>query len=44
MKSAGLDQLPPVMRGVVVCSKISPGNPSTKPTGTTVCTLWDELA
>ncbi len=44
MQSAGLDQLPSVRRVVLVGNKISPGNPSTKPDGTTVCTLWGELA
>ena len=44
MQSAGLDQLPSVRRVVLVGNKISPGNPSTKPDGTTVRTLWGELA
>ena len=44
MQSAGLDRLPPVKRVVLVGNKISPGNPSTKPDGTTVRTLWGELA
>ncbi len=44
MQGAGLDRLPPVRRVVLVGNKISPGNPSTKPDGTTVRTLWGELA
>ncbi len=44
MQSAGLDRLPSVKRVVLVGNKISPGNPSTKPDGTTVRTLWGELA
>ena len=44
MQGAGLDRLPPVKRVVLVGNKISPGNPSTKPDGTTVRTLWGELA
>ncbi len=44
MQSAGLDQLPSVRRVVLVGNKISPGNPTTKPDGTTVRTLWGELA
>ncbi len=44
MHSAGLDKLPSVKRVVLVGNKISPGNPSTKPDGTTVRTLWGELA
>lgn len=44
MQSAGLDQLPSVRRVVLVGNKISPGNPSTKPDGTIVRTLWGELA
>ena len=44
MQDAGSDRLPPVRRVVLVGNKISPGNPSTKPDGTTVRTLWGELA
>ena len=44
MQNAGLDQLPSVRRVVLVGNKISPGNPSTKPDGTTIRTLWGELA
>lgn len=36
--------LPTVRRVVLVGNKISPGNPSTKPDGTVVRTLWGELA
>ena len=44
MQDAGSDRLPSVRRVVLVGNKISPGNPSTKPDGTTVRTLWGELA
>ena len=44
MHSAGLDRLPRVRRVVLVGNKISPGNPTTKPDGTIVRTLWGELA
>ncbi len=44
MQNAGLDRLPAVRRVVLVGNKISPGNPATKPDGTTVRTLWGELA
>ena len=44
MGDAGLDRLPSVRRAVLVGNKLSPGNPSTKPDGTTVRTLWGELA
>ena len=36
--------LPTARRVVLVGNKISPGNPSTKPDGTVVRTLWGELA
>ncbi len=36
--------LPTVRRVVLVGNKISPGNPSVKPDGTVVRTLWGELA
>src|SRR5271165_4607690 len=36
--------LPAVRRVVLVGNKISPGNPSTKPDGTVIRTLWGELA
>jgi predicted AAA+ superfamily ATPase len=36
--------LPAARRVVLVGNKISPGNPSVKPDGTTVRTLWGELA
>jgi predicted AAA+ superfamily ATPase len=35
---------PTAQRVVLVGNKISPGNPSTKPDGTVVRTLWGELA
>ncbi len=44
MQDAGADRLPSVARIVLVGNKISPGNPSIKPDGTTVRTLWGELA
>jgi len=44
MKDAGTTKLPTARRVVLVGNKISPGNPSTKPDGTVVRTLWGELA
>ncbi|MCK6472712.1 MAG: DUF499 domain-containing protein [Planctomycetes bacterium] len=44
MKAAEADKLPRVNRVVLVGNKISPGNPSKKPDGTEVRTLWGELA
>jgi predicted AAA+ superfamily ATPase len=44
MKEAGATKLPTTKRVVLVGNKISPGNPSTKPDGTVVRTLWGELA
>ena len=44
MQDAGADRLPSVTRVVLVGNKISPGNPSVKSDGTTVRTLWGELA
>lgn len=44
MQEAGATKLPPARRVVLVGNKISPGNPSTKPDGTVVRTLWGELA
>jgi predicted AAA+ superfamily ATPase len=41
---AGLKSLPQAKAVVLVGNKISPGNPSTKPDGTVVRTLWGELA
>ncbi len=41
---AGVDKVPKVNRVVLVGNKISPGNPSVKPDGTVVRTLWGELA
>ena len=38
------ETLPKARRVVLVGNKISPGNPSTKPDGTVVHTLWGELA
>ena len=44
MHEAGASKVPPARRVVLVGNKISPGNPSTKPDGTVVRTLWGELA
>ncbi len=41
---AGVDELPPVRRVVLVGNRISPGNPVKKDDGTVVRTLWGELA
>jgi predicted AAA+ superfamily ATPase len=43
MEEAGVTQIPVVRRVVIVGNKISPGNPSVKPDGTVVHTLWGEL-
>ncbi len=44
MQEAGTSKVPTARRVVLVGNKISPGNPSTKPDGTVVRTLWGELA
>ena len=44
LKDAGVEKIPAVRRVVLVGNKISPGNPTTKPDGTVVRTLWGELA
>jgi predicted AAA+ superfamily ATPase len=44
LAEAGVKTLPTARRVVLVGNKISPGNPSTKPDGTVVRTLWGELA
>ncbi len=44
MQQAEAEELPASRRVVLVGNKISPGNPSTKPDGTVVRTLWGELA
>ncbi len=44
MERAEAKTLPTARRVVLVGNKISPGNPSTKPDGTVVRTLWGELA
>jgi predicted AAA+ superfamily ATPase len=44
MKEAETNTLAKARRVVLVGNKISPGNPSTKPDGTVVRTLWGELA
>jgi len=43
-EQATVDKLPAVKRVVIVGNKISPGNPTKKPDGTVVRTLWGELA
>jgi predicted AAA+ superfamily ATPase len=43
-KATKMAALPGVKRVVLVGNKISPGNPSPKPDGTLVRTLWGELA
>ncbi len=42
--ATGIGALPPVRRVVLVGTKIAPGQPSRKPDGTEVRTLWGELA
>ncbi|MDP9237927.1 MAG: Swt1 family HEPN domain-containing protein [Chloroflexota bacterium] len=44
MQEAGATKLPTARRVVLVGTRISPGNPVTKPDGTVVRTLWGELA
>ena len=44
MEEAGAKTLSAARRVVLVGNKISPGNPTTKPDGTVVRTLWGELA
>ncbi len=44
LKEAGVSSVQPARRVVLVGNKISPGNPTTKPDGTFVRTLWGELA
>jgi predicted AAA+ superfamily ATPase len=44
LAEAGVTSVPTARRVVLVGNKISPGNPSTKPDGTVVRTLWGELA
>ncbi|MCW5970216.1 MAG: DUF499 domain-containing protein [Blastocatellales bacterium] len=44
LAEAGVKSLPKAKRVVLVGNKISPGNPSTKPDGTVVHTLWGEMA
>jgi len=39
-----VESLPTARRVVLVGNKISPGNPSTKPDGTVIRTMWGELA
>ncbi|CRI63264.1 hypothetical protein THIOKS11270012 [Thiocapsa sp. KS1] len=44
MAATGIERLPTARRVVLVGNEISPGNPSVKPYGTVVRTLWGELA
>ena len=44
LQEAGTKTLPAAKRVVLVGTKISPGDPVTKPDGTVVRTLWGELA
>ena len=44
MSAAGVSTVPKAKTVVLVGNKISPGNPSVKPDGTVVRTLWGELA
>lgn len=44
LTKAGVTKVPAARRAVLVGNKISPGNPTTKPDGTVVRTLWGELA
>lgn len=44
LANAGTSKLPKVNRVVLVGNKISPGNPAMKADGTTIRTLWGELA
>ncbi len=44
LKAAEVAAAPSINRVVIVGNKISPGNPTTKPDGTVVRTLWGELA
>jgi predicted AAA+ superfamily ATPase len=44
LRETGVAQLPKVQRVVLVGNRLSPGNPTTKPDGTMIRTLWGELA
>ena len=44
LAAASVKSLPKAKRVVLVGNKISPGNPTTKPDGTVIRTLWGELA
>jgi predicted AAA+ superfamily ATPase len=44
LSEAAVSKIPTARRVVLVGNKISPGNPSCKPDGTVVRTLWGELA
>jgi predicted AAA+ superfamily ATPase len=44
LKDAGCDVAQRVNRAIVVGTKVSPGNPSTKEDGTVIRTIWGEIA
>jgi predicted AAA+ superfamily ATPase len=44
LAAAGVTELPEVRRVVLVGNQLRPGQPETKPDGTTVQTMWGELA
>lgn len=44
LKDAGCAVAPTVNRAIVVGTKVSPGNPSTKDDGTVIRTIWGEIA
>ena len=44
VQKAGISELPKVQRAVIVGVEIAPAQPSTKPDGTVVKTLWGEIA
>ncbi len=44
LTAAGVNELPPVRRAVLVGTEFSPGQPQVKPDGTEIRTLWGEIA
>ena len=44
MAQAGVDELPQARRAVLVGTALSPAQPTTKPDGTVVRTMWGEMA
>ncbi len=44
LKEAGCEVAPAVRRAIIVGTKVSPGNPSTKDDGTVIRTIWGEIA